>query len=359
VRLNIDLGSPMYVLKGDDEVLLEDSTVELVHALVGDGDRTLMVEELDASRYESDGGDYHIGPLVDAAQTPPFLTERRVVVGRHGAVFSTNDSVASLVAYLADPLPSTSLVLVWEKGPKTGAKLNKMPTKLTEAIKKSGGVVVETGAGSGKARSQWLDEHLKDAAVKLDASARKVIEDRIGEDAGLLVGLLPTLEAVFGAGARVSAEDLTPYLGQEGGAKPWDLTDAIDRGDVTGALEKLHRMMDSSGQHPLQIMGTLTAHYLRMLTLDGAGVADEQRAAEILGMKGSTFPAKKALSQARTLGSDRLREFTVLLAQADLDLKGAKAWPAELVVEVLVARLASRTPKSSAARSGAGSGYRR
>jgi DNA polymerase-3 subunit delta len=359
MKLNIDLSSPVYVLKGDDDVLLEDTVLELVHALVGDGDRTLMVEELDASRYESDGGEYQIGPLVDAAQTPPFLTERRVVVGRHAAVFSTNDAVAPLVGYLVDPLPSTALVLVWEKGPKTGAKLNKVPTKLADAIKKSGGVVLDTGAGTGKARSQWLDEHLKDAAVKLDASARKVIEDQIGEDAGLLVGLLPTLEAVFGAGARVTADDLGPYLGQEGGAKPWDLTDAIDRGDVTGALEKLHRIMEGSGQHPLQIMGTLTNHYTRMLTLDGAGVADEQRAAEVLGIKGSTFPAKKALAQARKLGPDRLAEFTVLLAQADLDLKGAKAWPAELVVEVLVARLASRTPKSSAARSGSGGGYRR
>jgi DNA polymerase-3 subunit delta len=352
MKLNIDLSSPIYVLKGDDDVLLEDTMVELVHGLVGDGDRTLMVEELDATRYESDSGDYQIGPLVDAAQTPPFLTERRVVVGRHGAVFSTTEAVAPLIAYLADPLPSTSLVLVWEKGPKTGAKLNKMPTKLADAIKRSGGVVVDTGAGSGKARSQWLDEHLKDAAVKLDASARKVIEEQIGEDAGLLVGLLATLEGVFGTGAKVGAEDLTPYLGQEGGAKPWDLTDAIDRGDVTGSLEKLHRIMGSSGQHPLQIMGTLTNHYLRMLALDGAGVADEQRAAEILGIKGSTFPAKKALAQARKLGPERLAEFTVLLAQADIDLKGAKAWPPELVVEVLVARLASRTPSSSGARSG-------
>ncbi len=71
----------------------------------------------------------------------------------------------------------------------------------------------------------------------------------------------------------------------------------------------------------------------------------------MLGIKGSTFPARKALDQSRTLGPERLHEFVLLLAGADLDLRGARAWPSDLVVEVLVARLAARTPK---ARAGAG-----
>ena len=39
-----------------------------------------------------------------------------------------------------------------------------------------------------------------------------------------------------------------------------------------------------------------------------------------------------------------------LLAEADLDLHGAKAWPSELVVEVLVARLAGRSRAARARR---------
>ena len=69
-------------------------------------------------------------------------------------------------------------------------------------------------------------------------------------------------------------------------------------------------------------------------------------------MKGSTYPAKLALAQANTLGPERLAEFVRLLAQADLDLKGAKQWPPELVVEVLVSRLASRTPTARGGRRG-------
>jgi DNA polymerase-3 subunit delta len=77
-----------------------------------------------------------------------------------------------------------------------------------------------------------------------------------------------------------------------------------------------------------------------MLRLDGAGARNDAEAAQLLGLKGSTFPAKKALTQARKLGSQRIRRAIALLAEADLDLRGAKAWPDELVMEVLVARLA-------------------
>jgi len=343
----VDVAAPIHLVKGDDPVLIGDAVGDLVGALVGDGDRSLMVEELDATSYEDDRGDYAISPLVDAAQTPPFLTERRVVIGRHASVFSTGDSVASLVAYLADPLPTTALVVVWEKGPKSGARTAAVPKKLGEAIKAAGGVVHETKSGTGRQRTAWLDEQLAASPLDLDPSARALLAEHLGEDVSRLRGLLATLASTFGTAARLSASDIEPYLGDAGDMAPWDLTDAIDKGDAKTALDVLARML-GAGRHPLQIMGSLHGHYGRIVRLDGSGAGSEAQAAEVLGIKGSTYPARKALDQARALGPDRIHEFILLLAEADLDLRGAKAWPSELVVEVLVARLASRSSKPRA-----------
>ena len=62
-------------------------------------------------------------------------------------------------------------------------------------------------------------------------------------------------------------------------------------------------------------------------------------------MRGSTFPAKKALDQSRRLGHDGVVQAFTLLAQADRDLRGERAYPREiadeLVMEMLVARLAN------------------
>ncbi|MEZ5249476.1 MAG: hypothetical protein R2713_09790 [Ilumatobacteraceae bacterium] len=63
-----------------------------------------MVDEFDAL-------DYELRSVVDAAQTAPFLTDHRVVIAREIGRF-TADDVAPLVAYLADPLPTTHLVSV-------------------------------------------------------------------------------------------------------------------------------------------------------------------------------------------------------------------------------------------------------
>jgi DNA polymerase-3 subunit delta len=86
-------------------------------------------------------------------------------------------------------------------------------------------------------------------------------------------------------------------------------------------------------------MAILHTHYSRLLRLDGSGAHDEKTAAELLGVK-SGFQARKALDQSRRLGHDGIARAIALLAGADLDLRGAKEWPDELVMEVLVARLA-------------------
>ncbi|HEX9258431.1 MAG TPA: hypothetical protein VF855_02765, partial [Acidimicrobiales bacterium] len=62
-------------LYGSDEAMLVEALSELVHTLVGAGDRSLMVEDFD-------GDEYPIDAVVSAARTPPFLTDARVVVAR-------------------------------------------------------------------------------------------------------------------------------------------------------------------------------------------------------------------------------------------------------------------------------------
>ena len=330
------------VLKANDDTLLSKAVSSTVTALVGDGDASLMVEELTEEQYRMEDESFALTRLIDSAQTPPFLTDHRVVVGRHLGRFSKAADVEGLVSYLEEPLASTNLVLVWEKGvsPRQD-RLNAIPKSLAAAIDAAGGKVLDVGIPGGKGAKTWLDAQLKSATVRLDGAAKAAIVDRLGEERSRVVALLSTLEAVFGSDDVITAEQIEPFLGESGDVPPWELTDAIDSGRIDVALEKLQRMLGSGGRHPLQIMSTLQTHYLRMLRLDGAPVAGEKQAAELLGMKGSTFPAKKALTQTKRLGSENIKKAIELLAEADRNLRGEIAWPSELVVEVLIARLAN------------------
>ena len=324
--------APVTLLKGDDEAVLRDAVRLLVDELVGVEDRSLVVEEVEiTSSSEDDTARDPILTLVDAAQTPPFLTEFRVVLGRLVDKRERNDQVTALVDYLSDPLPSTRLVLEWRTG--------KVPKALLEAVTRAGGEQIDTSPG--RKVAEWVQQHLAEAGLKVDTEARQRLVTWVGDEPSRLLGLIDLLRSTFGTGTKLGVEEIEPFLGDDGGVPPWDLTDAIDRGDRTAALELLQRMIGQGERHPFQVLATLHSHLARVLRLDGADVTGEKQAAELLGLKGSTFPARKALGQARKLGHDRIVRMFALLAEADLDLRGGKAWPDHLVLEVLVARLAT------------------
>jgi DNA polymerase-3 subunit delta len=312
--------APVYLVRGDDPSLVRDAVAALVDDLVGDADPAFAVEDL--------AGDYEIAALVDAAHTPPFLTDRRVVVGRAMHRFTSADDVNPVVAYLEDPLPTTHLVLVWETG--------RVPKPLLDAVKRSGQQVDTSPGRSARDQAKWLDQHVAADGLRLDREARELLMEHLGDNLGRAPGILATLAATYGSGAHLGADEVAPFLGEEGGVAPWALTDAIDGGNIPATLALLHRTLGD--RHPLQVMATLSGHYRRLLRLDGVDITSTKEAMSLLGI--SEYPARKAKEQATRLGHDRIVRAVSLLAEADLDLRGARALPADLVLELLVARLA-------------------
>lgn len=318
-----------YLVKGDDPTLVADALRTLV-ADVTQGDASgLGVEDFG-------GDDVTPGAVADACQTPPFLADRRVVIFRDVGRFKTED-VQPVIDYLADPLDTSTLILVAGGGGAT-------PPKLLNAVKKVGHVV-DASVPGGKGRTGWVADRVRQGPVRLRADASTLLSEHLGEDISRLGSLLESLAAAYGENALIGVDELQPFIGEAGGVAPWDLTDAIDRGDTTTALTHLRRMTSGGGRHPLEIMATLHRHYAAMLRLDGSGVTNENTAAALLGIK--PYPAKKALAQCRKLGSRGVAAAVELLATADLDLRGRRAWPDDLTLEVLVARL-SRLAKAAA-----------
>ncbi len=341
--VKVDLKVPVILIKGGDPTLVNQAVHHVVDQLVGMDERALVLEEFDAPRYDDDRGERGLGAVVDSAQTSPFLTDFRVVVARHLGCFTTQESVAGLTAYLVDPLPTTRLVLVWEAYPVPQVRSGPAPKKLLERVKEIG-QIIETDAGKGKDRITWVKGQLDGSPLKFARPVAVHLADWAGEDPGRIAALLTTLEGAFAPGTALEIDDIAVYLGDAGDMAPWDLTDAIDGGDIAGSLAVLQRMIHA-GRHPLQLLATLHNHVGKMLALDGSGANDNNAAALVVG--GAPFTAGKAMKQGRKLGSERIADLVGLLAQADLDLKGARQYPGDvreaMVMEMLVARMASRS----------------
>ncbi len=325
------------VFMGTDEVLLDKAVRDAVKVALGDQSADFALAELSESDYQVDDA-YSIAPLVDAAQTPPMLTDRRVVLGHHLARFSTADTVEPLVAYLSNPLDTTHLILVWSRGPALSKRTTGPPKKLAEALKALGVSVTKTDVNQ-RESGAWIDEQLKDIGLELDNQARRMLGEHLGDNVNRLVGIARSLLATHGPGTRLGVDEIAPFLGSAGDVPPWDLTDAIANGDIPTSLRTCRRMVHGGERHPLAILSSLTNHYARMASLDGAPVGGEKDAAAYLGVRGSTYPVKKAMQQARKMGSGNVKRAWGLLADADLDLRGGTAAEAEQVLEVLIARL--------------------
>jgi DNA polymerase-3 subunit delta len=316
-----------YLVRGDDASLVAQEVRALLAEVVGDRDHGLVVEEIGGGP----GDELSAGAVVDACLTPPFLIDRRVVVVRDAGRLLTGDA-PRLVGVVQNPLPTTVLVLVGGGGT--------VPAPLVKAINAHGRVIDVTTTKAGD-RKAWLRDHLRSGPVKLEPAAENLLVHHVGEDLGRVEGLLGALGAAYGEGARVSVNDLAPYLGEAGTVPRYELTDAIDRGDSDLALVVLHRMLDAGGLAPIQIVATLHGHFANMLALDGDDIAGEGDAAAVLGV--APFVAKKAFEQSRRLGSTKIADAINLIARADLAVRGESGLSDELVVEILVARLARQT----------------
>lgn len=313
----------VHLLTGDDESILRSKAHDLVAQLVGDGDRSLMVDEFDGEEYE-------LREAVDAAQTLPFLTDRRVVVARGVGRFNADDLVP-LLGYLDNPLDSTELVLIGGGG--------RMSKKLTDGVKACGGHVTSTSPPNRpKDRQAWVRTEAEGHGIRLDGAAAARIAEQLGDDVGRLEGILSVIRSTYGEGVKISAVEVEPFLGEAGGVPPWDFTDAIDAGQTGKALTLMARMIHGGERHPLQIMAILHNHFAKLARLDGADARNEADAAAAMGIKPG-FPAKKALGNYRRLAGGGVQRAIQLLAKADSDLRGDTDLSPEIVMEVLVARL--------------------
>ena len=339
-------------MTGDDPVLRSRGLAALLGELLDGEDATLALEEHEVpgrGSGEGDGGGADarlvvVEAFLNAAATPPFMTARRIVVLREIGLLAAAE-VSVLLQSFDGLLPTTELVLVAGSG--------RTAKPLEEAVKRAGAV---HGPDATKP-TDVLARELEVADVSLRADAAKALLAHVGNDAGLIPALVDTLSSAFGPGTSLSTEQVAPYLTDSGSIPVWDLTNAIEKGDTAAALVALHLMltvtspMQPRPMHSLQVLGLLHSQYRKLLALDDPEVRTAEDAAAALGGRTSPNAARFRLRQARALGSDGLRQAFDALARADLDIKGERAIPEDVVLALLVTRLAELSARAEGGRS--------
>ncbi len=306
---------PAYLIYGNNSSLVLEATHKLLSQFNNE----------DIAYYTA--GTVSTSHVIESARTLSFLSTQRIIVFYIDSLNAAETE--ALVKYLESPNQGTILIL---SGVGNFPKLEKAISNIGEIINTSIGTSVNQ-------KSKWLLTQLQEAQLKISPKAQASIIEHFGTDLDRVKGLLQTLISTYGQPATITDENLKQYLGSAGDIPPWELTDAIDAGDIAKALRLLNRQLEAGGKHGVVILAILHKHFASMLKLDGSGAKTDSQAASIL--KGSPFVASKSLKASNKLGSNKIQKAILLLADADSNLKGGTGMSNKLVLEILVGRLAN------------------
>lgn len=272
-----------------------------------------------------DAAETPVADIVAACQTLSFGGLRAVVVESADELKAADGD--ALVAYLSDPNPQTVLVLVSLQG---------LPQRLHQAIDQAGGLLHWGPPAKARPRERraWLEDYLAQEITRLGGRPARgvaaMVVDRCVGDIGDARALSAAAVALgneaeklvaYAAGDPVDPHAVEAVVPAHPGARVYELSDAVSRGDAPRAFALLHDLSHGGDRVAAQVVqGGLMRHFSAIaaaqeLPRDARG--DEVAAAT--GLRG--YPAQKAAEQARAMRDGAGRAAMVRCARLELDLR--------------------------------------
>jgi DNA polymerase-3 subunit delta len=255
----------------------------------------LALERLDASELE-------LGALLDAVQSLPFLSPRRMIVLGEPSV---NKSIAEKFEQVIDNVNETTDLIISEPKPDKRSVYYKLLKKKTE--------LREFNQLDGRELAQWLAGEARARGGSLSTSDAQYLVERVGIGQLMLSNELDKLLAYDPAIKRASIDLLTEPAPQ---SKIFDLLDAAFAGNHKRAMQLYH---DQRAQRvePQQILALLIWQLHILALVKAAGNKSSQQIASEARI--SPYTAGKTQNIARRLS---MAEVKKLVADAlDLDVR--------------------------------------
>jgi DNA polymerase III subunit delta len=268
--------------------------------------------------------------IVNAANTMPFMSDRRLVVVRDLDRLDAA-GLETLVSYAKDPAPYTCLVLVARKIAKN--------SRLYRAVEASG-TVFEYAAPKRNEYGGEVVKLFRERGKRISPSTAEALVELAGRDLRLLDSEAAKIATYAGSAEEVTLADVRAVAAAGSTTTVFELLDAIGNRDVTGALRLLRRLLDG-GEAALGIHAMVARHVRALIgarALAGRRMSPEQMAPE-LGM--APWQARNAARQAANYTPKELAAALVGLAAVEQEMKTSPT-DAGLVIERWIVAVTSK-----------------
>jgi DNA polymerase III subunit delta len=298
---------PVYVLDGPDTYRLE-SVVD-----------RLQADALDAASaafnlHHLQGDQAGWQQVLQQAGSYPLLGSRQLVRVRHvDRMTKDEDGEAALLAYFADPMPTTILIL-------TAEKLDRRRTWVQDARKK--GYLFTFAAPEGAQLFAWARKAADRAKLIIDDRTLQTLVDLVGRDLRTLDGEIEKLALLAGTWGRApTVDDVVKVVMDQAELEAFAITDVLQEGSTAEALRIWNRLRewgeDPQGLAPLVLSHLRRAALVAAMMQAGVSPPDIAQATRINGW----LVGKKLAPVARANAADGGRRLLTAAMSCERSLK--------------------------------------
>ena len=232
------------LFEGEDERLKQSALNELRHACLPQG-----MESLNETILE----DPQTDQLIAAAETQPFMSDKRLVIIRdYPALTGRAEADERLLAYLSS-VPPTTVILFYCTGKPDGRK------KLYACIKNTG-AVISFSSLKGVELTRFVTESFRDSGKDCDDRTAEYLIFTVGDDAGMLSNEIQKLAAYAGDRPVVMASDISALATPSTECTVFQMVDAVVTGQRSRAFNLLRNQL-LIGTDRLSILAMLLRQY--------------------------------------------------------------------------------------------------
>ena len=301
--------APCYLFEGPEEYIKQQALKQLCARLLPEG-----LEEMNLA----DMTDPDADALIAAAETLPFMGEKRVIIVRECALLvngrkAEDDRKVEAVTDYLTHIPPSACIVFYIKGKADGRK------KLYTLIKKQH-VIVDFSQMNDAECADWARKAMRRMGKALDADTAARLVFTVGRDAALLRQEMDKLCAYLDERDVVTAEDIDAICTRSTECTVFQMVDAQVAGNSDAAFALLRDMV-RAGEDRIGILAMLLRQYrilyhMRCLMDERT---PQQSQAQLLGIP--PFSVGRTQQQARRFDKARLKEAYDFLLDYEFRLK--------------------------------------
>ncbi len=309
-----------YLLYGSESYLIKTYEERIMVAAAGSKDDIMNIAVFDDRKLLA-------APVMDSAETLPFLAEKRVVIVRDSGFFKTGkkDETENIAEYVKNVPESTVLVFCENEVDKRNAAY--------KAVAKYG-YAAEFKPLTEKDLIKWIAKEFKQRKIAVDGKTAAYLIRVTGADMTAIVTEIDKLSSFGADKGKIEIADINEVCVSNPEIKIFEMVGAMGNKNTEKAIS-IYRNMILYNESPFGILSMITRHFRLMYQCSRLMDEGENFASVAVKLGLRDFAVRDYCRQAKNFSSDRLRSAIEDCLKADVDIKSGKIKDV-LAVELLL-----------------------